>query len=328
MPSLADIYSAIDTAKRKGADFVQNPGTSLQQMLGNANDQARGFNQLNDQALTEMQQTGKLTGPAGQQLMQTMGQAFEPAGMTVYHGSPYKFNQFDASKIGSGEGAQAFGHGIYVAQNPSIAKEYQEKLSSTGGAKNLAAQYGGVDEGIAEAQKRIQHYESLIANGGGGMMDRAKHFLQLSKKNLDDLTATKQGLPENKGAFYTIDFPDEHINQMLDWDKPFAKQPQNVKDALKESGLYKQYRDNLSDFSAPQATRGKNMRGENIHAFVERIAGSPEKASQMLKEMGIHGIKYLDASSRDIKGGTRNMVVFPGNEHLLKIQDINGNPIK
>ena len=83
MPTLADIYSAINTAKRKGSDFVQNPGTSLQQMLGNANDQARGFNQLNDQALAEMQQTGKLTGHAGQQLMQTMGQAYNPVGMTA-----------------------------------------------------------------------------------------------------------------------------------------------------------------------------------------------------------------------------------------------------
>ena len=83
MPTLADIYSAINTAKRKGGDFVRNPGTSLQQMLGNANDQARGFNQLNDQVLAEMEQTGKLTGPAGQQLMQKMGQAYNPVGMTA-----------------------------------------------------------------------------------------------------------------------------------------------------------------------------------------------------------------------------------------------------
>ena len=81
MPTLADIYSAINTAKRKGGDFVRNPGTSLQQMLGNANDQARGFNQLNDQALAEMEQTGKLSGPAGQQLLQKMGEGYNPVGM-------------------------------------------------------------------------------------------------------------------------------------------------------------------------------------------------------------------------------------------------------
>ena len=83
MPTLADIYSAINTAKRKGGDFVRNPGTSIQQMLGNANDNARDFNQLNDQVLAEMEKTGKLTGPAGQQLLQKMGQAFEPTGMMI-----------------------------------------------------------------------------------------------------------------------------------------------------------------------------------------------------------------------------------------------------
>jgi len=94
MPTLADIYSAINTAKRKGADFVQNPGTSIQQMLGNANDNARNFNQLNDQALAEMQQTGQLTGPAGQQLMQKMGQAYNPVGMTVLKGLPKDYHAF------------------------------------------------------------------------------------------------------------------------------------------------------------------------------------------------------------------------------------------
>jgi len=31
--------------------------------------------------------------------------------MDVYHGSPHKFERFDASKIGTGEGNQAYGHG-------------------------------------------------------------------------------------------------------------------------------------------------------------------------------------------------------------------------
>ena len=36
MPTLADIYSAIDSAKRRAGDFLSNPGTSLEQMLGYA----------------------------------------------------------------------------------------------------------------------------------------------------------------------------------------------------------------------------------------------------------------------------------------------------
>lgn len=43
-------------------------------------------------------------------------------GAIVYHGSPHKFDKFDSSKIGTGEGAQAYGHGLYLAEAPSVAK--------------------------------------------------------------------------------------------------------------------------------------------------------------------------------------------------------------
>ena len=36
-----------------------------------------------------------------------------PGGIRAYHGSPYDFPAFDISKIGTGEGAQAYGHGLY-----------------------------------------------------------------------------------------------------------------------------------------------------------------------------------------------------------------------
>jgi hypothetical protein len=52
------------------------------------------------------------------------------AGITAFHGSPHKFNKFDMSKIGTGEGAQAYGHGLYFAENPGVAKSYAEALGA------------------------------------------------------------------------------------------------------------------------------------------------------------------------------------------------------
>jgi len=51
------------------------------------------------------------------------------AGAIVWHGSPHKFDRFDASKIGTGEGAQAYGHGLYLAERKGIAEGYRDKLS-------------------------------------------------------------------------------------------------------------------------------------------------------------------------------------------------------
>jgi hypothetical protein len=43
---------------------------------------------------------------------------------TVWHGSPHKFDKFDASKLGTGEGSQAYAHGHYTAEGPNVAKGY------------------------------------------------------------------------------------------------------------------------------------------------------------------------------------------------------------
>jgi hypothetical protein len=160
--------------------------------------------------------------------------------LDVYHGTPHTLppternplGEFDASKIGSGEGAQAYGYGIYTAESPVIPREFQQKLSSTASAKNLASQYGGIDEGLAEAERRVAKYKQLIADGGGGEMRRVKSFLQISEKNVQDLQAMKAGLPENTGSLYKVDLPDEKIATMLDWDKP-VNQQKNVINALR-----------------------------------------------------------------------------------------------
>ena len=51
-------------------------------------------------------------------------------GITAYHGSPHEFDQFDTSKIGTGEGAQSYGHGLYFAESEPVAKKYRDKLSN------------------------------------------------------------------------------------------------------------------------------------------------------------------------------------------------------
>ena len=45
MPTLADIYSGIDTAKRKAGNFIRQPLSTLQEMIALANDEARKTNQ-------------------------------------------------------------------------------------------------------------------------------------------------------------------------------------------------------------------------------------------------------------------------------------------
>lgn len=78
MPTLADIYSTIDSAKRKGADFVQNPGASIQQMIGFGVDRA---NAARDQLYQATEEEGISYGPKTQQLAKQMAEVYNHIGM-------------------------------------------------------------------------------------------------------------------------------------------------------------------------------------------------------------------------------------------------------
>jgi hypothetical protein len=54
-------------------------------------------------------------------------QAEAPKYIRAYHGSPYDFDRFDASKIGTGEGAASHGHGFYLTKDSDLAEYYRPK---------------------------------------------------------------------------------------------------------------------------------------------------------------------------------------------------------
>ena len=286
MPTLADIYSAINSAKRKGADFVQNPSASIQQMIGYGVDRA---NAARDQLYQATEEEGIGYGPKTQALAKQMAATYNPIGMTVWHGSPYKFNKFDSSKIGTGEGNQAFGHGIYVAENPKVAEGYKETLKGK--------QFSRI------VQNGRNDYDVVTPDG------------QVLAKNvyLGQAHKAKNAFDSNVGAVYKVDLPDEHIEKMLDYDKTWMQQPENIRNAIDVKPLLKYY--GAEDIPTSQVM---------YHA---QQSMTPAKFAEFLSSKGIPGVKYLDEGSRVEGKGTRNFVIFPKNEHLLQIQDINSQPL-
>ena len=47
---------------------------------------------------------------------------------TAYHGTPHRFDNFSTAHIGTGEGAQAHGWGLYFAQSKEVSEKYRQKL--------------------------------------------------------------------------------------------------------------------------------------------------------------------------------------------------------
>src|SRR5690606_18965584 len=63
------------------------------------------------------------------------GSVIDPSnvGIRAYHGSPHDFDRFSMDKIGTGEGAQAYGHGLYFAEAEDVARSYRDGLRLTSG---------------------------------------------------------------------------------------------------------------------------------------------------------------------------------------------------
>ncbi len=57
---------------------------------------------------------------------------FQPA----YHGTPHKFDEFSLEAIGTGEGAQAHGWGLYFAADKNISENYRKVLTTFSSSRN------------------------------------------------------------------------------------------------------------------------------------------------------------------------------------------------
>jgi hypothetical protein len=249
--------------------------------------------------VTSMMGGKPLPSPALVQAL-TMGAQFGvPAGglgmIDAYHGSPYDFDAFDFSKIGTGEGAQSYGHGGYFAENPAVAKKYKEIHLGMDGSGNLIYP-AGIDKDkiyypVDEARERYTAAQSRLDDlaekgldySGSAEWDAAVAHNQKVFADLQDAIA-KGG----HGRMYQVAI-DAHPDEFLDWDKPLAEQPQPFQDAI-------------SSEVAKLPLRVKSAvptNGAQAVTLLENYLG-PQEATNRLSAAGIKGIRYLDQGSRTV----------------------------
>jgi hypothetical protein len=229
----------------------------------------------------------------------------------LWHGSPHTFDRFDLSKIGTGEGAQAYGYGAYLAESPDVAQEYYKKFSLKPDAENAIIQYGSADkareatsaklavQGLPEVERR--QYERVLSqldSGSDASLYQARLAWPDAAREASDPLS-----PEN----------------FLDWDKPLSEQSPKTQEILKGLDEY--------DWLQVVDRAYNDDTGRYIYDAARLDFGDDlKKASQELYKAGIPGIRYLDAGSRGSGKGTSNYVVF--DDKLIDIVSRNNQPIK
>ena len=237
-------------------------------------------------------------------------------GIKAYHGSPHSFDKFDLSKIGTGEGAQAYGHGLYFAGNENVARGYRNALTNYTRddllqvAPLLPDKYRGSMDGPRMIMDDIQKSMQF-----GDIKDYGDY---LKRYDVDpDLVAAHKKAAEllkARGHMYEVNIGADP-NTMLDWDKPLAQQPivaarmpSAMLDAAQKEAQSRAY-------AATTKRRSDQLWGiakDPYQAPGEFFGGgvyNAEKAAKQMADAGIPGVKYLDAGSRGGGAGTSNYVV-------------------
>jgi hypothetical protein len=234
---------------------------------------------------------------AGEMLDAYMQRTGLQQNLMAYHGTPHNFEKFDAAKIGTGEGAQAYGYGLYFAERKGVADSYRIGLTApapqlTQEIENvLPATLKGKAPDWADAIQSGQTFDDLAATL---KQQWQKSVLEQKKQELDSIITRQQ----SGGVLYTVNIPDSVVAKMLDFDAPISGQSQEIQ------ALAKQYNIQPEDL------------GGDLLAAAE---GKTAAGAQRLREAGITGVRYLDQGSRGQRESTRNIVVFPGSEDQVKI---------
>ena len=234
--------------------------------------------------------------------------------IVAYHGTPHEIKGgFDISKVGTGEGAQSYGHGMYFAENPIVAEGYKEALST------FKTTLDGVP--ITSDNPKFSAVMTIGSQGYKKALEQAElakksGFVkpEIANQEIANIKALKNSKIESvkQGNLYKVDIPDKDIPNMLDWDKPLLQQTPQVQEALAKLGI-KSDKQKLSQFDDALLNAlmndGKtalpkqpiNPTGQDI--YQKFIQGNPQLTSQKLNEAGIRGIRYLDEGSRNLTNG-------------------------
>ena len=261
-------------------------------------------------------------------------------GIRAFHGSPHDFDKFSLDKIGTGEGAQAYGHGLYFAENEGVANQYRHKLAdrptiSVGGSTQFKVD---TPESIVAARlsdytkrRRVFGEDPTPQEVTAAVSDELGRYISTAAKNNDfDLykalvdqrlaleRMSEAGVEMNRpGRMYEVRI-NADPEDFLDWDKPLSEQSEKVREMFHglspETQGMELYRaaQGLDARERPKLT-GDTMRDFIAQGWHDSGASTATKrgaSEEVLKNAGIPGIRYLDQGSRTAGDGSRNYVVF------------------
>ena len=242
----------------------------------------------------------------------------------AYHGSPYRFDEFKREAIGTGEGNQAYGYGLYFAEAEDVAKAYKKAPEVLEGFDNFAMSEAA-DSYLYDLGESLRKSDPLLSNAISELRvgDFSPDVIKRKMKDLDDdFTAEeieaaaarfddvlKKINKDFSGSMYEVNLnvsPDD----LIDWDKPISQQSDSVKKAI-EASRQKLPPNALDDLGGDLSLLyGKDVIVGDFLGNMQAIGGRSDFGESLLGDLGVKGIRYKDQFSRGGDEGTNNYVIF------------------
>lgn len=207
------------------------------------------------------------------------GTALEAVPMVeAWHGGPHQFDAFSLDKIGTGEGAQSYGHGLYFAENRKVAEEYKNVHKRTAAWTSTGDAWKDLPEGnlyrvrIHAEKDQFLDWDATLDKQSPyvkGVLDK-----QLAKQ-LQEMEAELAWVKENPDA--------AEAKYNTDYVKLKSRLENNL-EAVREGAI----------------SERSGVSGQTYYRRMHSIR-DPKEASDALREAGIPGIRYLDQGSRHIE---------------------------
>ena len=340
IPGLAGAYQLVKKGVKAAPDIIEGAGEGAKARMGGA-------------TLTSGVNPDPLIAAAGDAVAKFRAPTEKQPGVIAFHGSGADFDEFKLEKIGTGEGAQAYGYGLYFTDSESIARFYKEAMEEP---KYLELEGKPLDSVYtADNEEKFADYVNknfdpeehddvyvVLDNLGQGLLSlrdadnmasstfrpTEKNLRQIYQKIKPDLVEPEVG----EGKMYKVGL-EPKPEDMLDYQTTFADQPKKVQDALKAIG-YQVETDATGMKNAPAQVelamkRPMPMILESLKGRIteeirlgKQAPGQADKIlSEKLLEQGVPGIKYRAAGSRgasvDAADAEMNYVIF--DDKMIKI---------
>lgn len=266
-------------------------------------------------------------------------------GTIAWHGTPHRWaaepgyphGRPRLDKMGTGEGAQAYGRGFYSAKAEKVGREYadalaQRKLLVDGEVddsqilRTAITSSGSPEAHIRQIKKGLvnkrQKLEEADRTDLGGFSEYSLYkgeidYLENNIKTLEPYIGKKIGFGQSSNL-YKLDIPDADTAKFLDYDAPLDAQPQVVKDAIKKAGFWP---DELVD---PNRTGNWALGSHKTKVRLDRVYGGDifhnmqaqlgeDGATAALRDADVPGLRFKDQLSRG------KAVDYPGTMEAVRI---------